>query len=251
VKDGLLRIDAGTNQSFGIVSLGGYSAAGIGNGLAAAGDTVWAATVVGGEVRAFRVDARTGTVTKSVWLDLPGYVDAGAVDLEFGDGALWAAIGVGDQRHLLRFDPSTLANTRHLVVPIAGPGADVAADDLAITARRALVTDQGPGGLTVVDTATHPLADQGDLPARRTVADGRQGPSVLDQHRVPTRRLVVDGRQAWVVSAGELLGIDPASGRLTRRIVVPPGIEDLAPVGNGTYWASDPAEGRLVKLRVP
>jgi DNA-binding beta-propeller fold protein YncE len=228
VRDGLLRIDARTDEAFGIVSLGGGS--GVGDALTAADGVVWAGTARAGDATVRRIDAATGRVTATARLDVPGYVGVDAVDLALGDGALWASVGVDGLRHLLCFDPTTLARQRHLVVPHAGRHAAATAGNLAVTARRLLLSEAGSGGVTVVDTAA---------------------PAVLDLHDVPTQRIVDDGRRVWVVSDGALLRMETVSGHLTRRIALPTGVEDLALVDGDTYWAADPLEGRLVKLTLP
>jgi outer membrane protein assembly factor BamB len=61
----------------------------------------------------------------------------------------------------------------------------------------------------------------------------------------------VDER-VWVVSeGGNVTAVDPTTGELTRTVTIPTGIQDMAPLGDGTYWAADPATGQLLKLILP
>jgi outer membrane protein assembly factor BamB len=223
IRDGLFRIDAATNVPSGLVGVEG----GLDGSTLAGGDgAVWA---VGNDGTLRRIDATTTEVTAQSSIGEMGLMPGG-MDLAYGGGSVWVTVAAPDGRHLISFDPTTLVRRSHVLLPPVGPLVDPY--DLAAIGDIVILTERRPGGVTVVDGAA-----------------GR----ILSQHRFPTAGIGVDGGLAWVSSSDESLAtaLRPSTGELVTAVTLPPGIEEMVAVGDGTVWGTVPVDGELVRLRLP
>ncbi|HEY2999883.1 MAG TPA: hypothetical protein VGJ43_14975 [Acidimicrobiales bacterium] len=220
VHEGLLRIDAITGTAAGEIDFGrGVD----GTALTAGDGSVWA---VSDDGRLRRLDAATGNVVASRQLPEVGRI-AGGVDLAYGDGTLWISVAAEDGRHLSSFDPITLARHSHALVPTVGLPAD--AFDLAAVGGRVLITDQEPGGTTVVDPQ-----------------DG-----LVSQYALGAA-IAAAGSLAWVTDdrAGLATALDAGTGDLVAALSIPAGIDELVAVGDSRFWGAAHLKGQLVELQL-
>lgn len=219
-RDGLLRIDADTNTSVGVVPVGG----GVDGAALDGGDgSVWA-VANDGVLR--RIDASTTAVTSLAIVREVGLMPGG-VDLAYSGGSVWITVAAPEGRHLIAFDPTTLDRTSHMLVPPVGPLAD--AYDLAALDDLVVIADRIPGGVSVVDGAAE---------------------RVLGQHEIPTASIGMQGELAWISSPTEGVATAVApTGELVATVAIPTGVEEMAFLDDGTAWATRPLAGELVKLR--
>jgi DNA-directed RNA polymerase specialized sigma24 family protein len=220
LRDGLFRIDAGTNTPSGIVAVtGGVVGAAMDGGDGA----VWA---VGNDSALRRFDARTTDVTATALISEMGLMPTG-VDLAYGGGTVWVTVADADIRHLIGFDPLTLERRYHYVLPSLGLVSD--AYELAADRDRVVITETWPGGVTVVDGAAG---------------------LIVGQHRFATAGISLDGDRAWLLSPldGQATVIWTRTGDLLATAGVPKGVETMVPTADGEVWAAIPSTGELVRL---
>jgi DNA-directed RNA polymerase specialized sigma24 family protein len=223
LRDGLFRIDAGSNAPSGIVAVnGGVTGAAMDGGDGA----VWA---VGNDSALRRVDAPTATVTATAFVSEMGLVPTG-VDVAYGGGTVWVTVADSEIRHLIAFDPLTLERRHHYVLPSLGLVSD--AYELAADGDRVVITETWPGGVTVVDGAA-----------------GR----IVSQHRFATAGISVDGDRAWLLSPldGQATVVSTPTGDLVAAATVPQGVETMVTTAEGGLWAAIPSTGELVHLSLP
>jgi DNA-directed RNA polymerase specialized sigma24 family protein len=223
LPDGLFRIDAGTNTPSGIVAVnGGVTGAAMDGGDGA----VWA---IGNDSVLRRIDAATTDVTATALISEIGLVPSG-VDVAYGRGTVWVTVADSEIRHLIGFDPLTLARRYHYALPALGLVSD--AYELAADGDRVIITETWPGGVTVVDAAS-----------------GR----MVRQHRFATAGISVEGDRVWLLSPldGQATVVSTQTGDLVATAGVPQGVETMVPTAEGGLWAAIPATGELVRLRVP
>jgi DNA-directed RNA polymerase specialized sigma24 family protein len=220
LRDGLFRIDAGTNTPSGVVAVtGGVVGAAMDGGDGA----VWA---VGNDSALRRIDARTTDVTATALISEMGLMPTG-VDLAYGGATVWVTVADTDIRHLIGFDPLTLERRYHYVLPSLGLVGD--AYELAADRDRVVITETWPGGVTVVDGAAG---------------------LIVGQHRFATAGISVDGDRAWLLSPldGQATVIWTRTGDLLATARVPKGVETMVPTADGGVWAAIPSTGELVRL---
>ena len=220
LRDGLFRIDAGTNTPSGIVAVtGGVVGAAMDGGDGA----VWA---VGNDSALRRFDARTTDVTATALISEMGLMPTG-VDLAYGGGTVWVTVADANIRHLIGFDPLTLERRYHYVLPSLGLVSD--AYELAADGDRVVITETWPGGVTVVDGAAG---------------------QIVGQHRFATAGISVDGDRAWLLSPldGQATVVWTRTGDLLATAGVPKGVETMVPTADGGVWAAIPSTGELVRL---
>lgn len=221
LRDGIFRIDASSNTASGIVGVAG----GVDGAAMDAGDgSVWA---VGHDNVLRRFDARTTELTATADLPEMGLMPNG-VDLAYGGSTVWVTVADGGVRHLIGFDPTSLARRYHYTVPPVGPIGD--SYGLAADGDRVVITDTWPGGLTVVDGAT-----------------GR----IVMQQLMASAGIAVDGDRAWVLAPddGVATVVWTRTGALLATAGVPVGTETMVPTTEGGVWAALPSTGELVQLR--
>lgn len=239
IDDGLLRIDVAAGEATTVPIEGGVD----GEALAAGDGVVWAA---GDDGLVRRIEAATGAVTSAGPLPEAGR-SAGGVDLAFGGDRVWAVVSTQTERHLVGFDPVSMARVAHFIVPTVGPLAEAYA--VAASGPTVVITEQRRTGVTVVD-----------------VAAGR----VVAQHGGPVDGVAIDGGRIWLVggrAADSLVALDPATGdpvaayRVPREAALPApsgpatgtnvGLHRLVPAGDGTFFVAQPYMGRVVEVTVP
>jgi hypothetical protein len=223
LRDGLFRIDAGTNTASGIIAVAG----GVDGSAMDAGDgAVWA---VGHDKVLRRIDAQTTDVTATAAVPEMGLLPDG-VDLAYGGGTVWVSVADGGARHLIGFDPTSLTRRYHYTFTPLNHVAD--AYDLDADGDRVVSTESYPGGVTVVDAAA-----------------GR----IVGQHRLTTSGIAIDGDRAWVMSPleGRATMVWTRTGEVLATASVPTGVETMVPTVEGGVWAAIPSSGELVQLRFP
>jgi DNA-directed RNA polymerase specialized sigma24 family protein len=239
IDDGLLRIDVAAGEAITVPIEGGVD----GEALAAGDGVVWAA---GDDGLVRRIEAATGAVTSAGPLPEAGR-SAGGVDLAFGSDRVWAVVSTQTERHLVGFDPVSMARVAHFVVPTVGPVTEAYA--VAASGPTVVITEQRRTGVTVVD-----------------VAAGR----VVAQHAGPVDGVAIDGGRIWLVggrAADSLVALDPATGDPVAAYRVPReaallapsgpaigtnvGLHRLVPAGGGRFYVAQPHMGRVVEVTVP
>ena len=194
--------------------------------LAADGDGAWAVTVDTAALT--RVDARTGTITRS----LPLSVTPGAVAV--GEGAVWVADGRAGT--LVRVVPgydemSEITFRRGRPPERAGP------DATAVAA--------GEGGVWVTDGSENLVRVDPQTRGRTAIDVG-----------MPLNGVTVGAGAVWVISGrtGNVLRIDPATNRVTDSIAIAERPGEDAPVpasiaaSEGAVWVLNRNTATVVRI---
>ena len=153
-------------------------------------------------------------------------VGATPLRIAAGEGGLWIGTGAeGTFDRVVRLDPATLVTQATIELPATGEtvfrnaNAGYAADQMTVALGYVWVVTPD-AGLARIDPGTNQL----------------------DSIRLPARVFAVasDGRTVWALGYGrDLLRVNPSTGAVTARIVVPSSTLVSIAVGGSFVWAGD------------